>query len=52
MPSVKKCLILAAGRGSRLAGWGALKPRLRLLGVPLIERVIPPGATEWEGLGP
>jgi CDP-L-myo-inositol myo-inositolphosphotransferase len=33
-------LILAAGRGSRLAGWGTAKPRLRLLGVPLIERVI------------
>ncbi|MFP8882179.1 MAG: NTP transferase domain-containing protein [Myxococcota bacterium] len=33
-------MILAAGRGSRLAGWGTAKPRLRLLGVPLIERVI------------
>jgi CDP-L-myo-inositol myo-inositolphosphotransferase len=33
-------LILAAGPGSRLAGWGGAKPRLRLLGVPLIERVI------------
>ena len=40
MPSVRKCLILAAGRGSRLARWGVAKPRLRLLGVPLIERVI------------
>ena len=38
--SPRKCLILAAGRGSRLAVWGAAKPRLRLLGVPLIERVI------------
>ncbi|MGE4606366.1 MAG: NTP transferase domain-containing protein [Myxococcota bacterium] len=38
--SLRKCLILAAGRGSRLAGWGTAKPRLRLLGVPLIERVI------------
>ncbi len=36
----RKCLILAAGRGSRLSGGGAAKPRLRLLGVPLIERVI------------
>ena len=40
MGSVRKCLILAAGRGSRLASLGATKPRLRLLGVPLIERVI------------
>jgi CDP-L-myo-inositol myo-inositolphosphotransferase len=40
MTRARKCLILAAGRGSRLAGWGAAKPRLRLLGVPLIERVI------------
>jgi len=40
MGSVRKCLILAAGRGSRLAGWGVPKPRVRLLGVPLIERVI------------
>ena len=38
--SPRKCLILAAGRGSRLADWGTAKPRLRLLGVPLIERVI------------
>ncbi len=40
MSSPRKCLILAAGRGSRLEGWGTTKPRLRLLGVPLIERVI------------
>ncbi len=40
MSSPRKCLILAAGRGSRLASWGTAKPRLRLLGVPLIERVI------------
>ncbi len=38
--SPRKCLVLAAGRGSRLSGWGVAKPRLRLLGVPLIERVI------------
>jgi CDP-L-myo-inositol myo-inositolphosphotransferase len=38
--SPRKCLILAAGRGSRLASWGTAKPRLRLLGLPLIERVI------------
>ncbi len=36
----RRCLILAAGRGSRLAGWGMAKPRLRLLGVALIERAI------------
>ncbi len=40
MPRVRQCLILAAGRGSRLASWGVAKPRLRLLGVPLIERVL------------
>ncbi len=40
MPRVRKCLILAAGRGSRLASWGVAKPRLPLLGVPLIERVL------------
>ncbi len=40
MTNAGKCLILAAGRGSRLASWGASKPRHRLLGVPLIERVI------------
>jgi CDP-L-myo-inositol myo-inositolphosphotransferase len=38
--SARKCLILAAGRGSRLANWGVPKPLVRLLGVPLIERVI------------
>jgi CDP-L-myo-inositol myo-inositolphosphotransferase len=35
-----KCLILAAGRGSRLAQQGNSKPLIPLLGVPLIERVI------------
>ena len=38
--SPQKCLILAAGRGSRLSVGGTAKPRVRLLGVPLIERVI------------
>ena len=38
--SARKCLILAAGRGSRLANRGVPKPLVRLLGVPLIERVI------------
>jgi len=40
MPRVRKCLILAAGRGSRLASLGDAKPLLRVLGVPLIERVL------------
>lgn len=35
-----KCLIIAAGRGSRLAGKGDAKPLIRLLGLALIERVI------------
>ncbi|MFQ5880997.1 MAG: NTP transferase domain-containing protein [Candidatus Methylomirabilales bacterium] len=34
------CLILAAGRGSRLSTPGHPKPLIPLLGVPLIERVI------------
>ncbi len=35
-----KCLILAAGRGSRLQSLADSKPLLPLLGVPLIERTI------------
>jgi len=35
-----KCLIIAAGRGSRLAGKGEMKPLVRLRGVPIIEHVI------------
>ncbi len=35
-----KCLIIAAGRGSRLQHKGEPKPLVKLLGVPLIERVI------------
>ncbi len=35
-----KCLILAAGKGSRLRQRADSKPLLKLLGVPLIERVI------------
>jgi choline kinase/phosphatidylglycerophosphate synthase len=35
-----KCLILAAGKGSRLRRKGDSKPLIPLLGVPLIERVI------------
>ena len=35
-----KCLIIAAGEGSRLANRGGSKPLVPLLGIPLIERVI------------
>ncbi len=35
-----KCLIIAAGKGTRLSPRGLSKPLVPLLGVPLIERVI------------
>ncbi len=35
-----KCLIIAAGKGSRLANRGECKPLVRLAGIPLIEHVI------------
>lgn len=35
-----KCLIVAAGQGTRLREKGALKPLIPIRGVPLIERVI------------
>jgi len=35
-----KCLIIAAGKGSRLQQRGNIKPLIPILGVPLIERVI------------
>jgi choline kinase len=35
-----KCLIIAAGQGTRLRTKGEVKPLIQLLGVPLIERVI------------
>ena len=35
-----KCLIIAAGKGSRLWKKGDSKPLIPLLGVPIIERVI------------
>lgn len=35
-----KCLIIAAGKGSRLRQKGGCKPLVPVLGVPLIERVI------------
>jgi CDP-L-myo-inositol myo-inositolphosphotransferase len=40
MNSLRNCLILAAGAGSRLNGVGVPKPLVPVLGVPLIERVI------------
>lgn len=36
----RKCLVIAAGRGSRLASGGLPKPLFRLLGLPLIERTL------------
>lgn len=35
-----QCLIIAAGRGSRMRQRGASKPLIPILGVPMIERVI------------
>ncbi|MCK4469308.1 MAG: NTP transferase domain-containing protein, partial [Desulfobacterales bacterium] len=35
-----KCLIIAAGKGSRLKQQGDSKPLIPILGLPLIERVI------------
>lgn len=35
-----KCLIIAAGKGTRLKSKGEVKPLVPILGVPLIERVI------------
>ena len=49
-----KCLILAAGKGSRLAARGDSKPLIRLLGLSLIERTILTarscGLTEFYGV--
>ena len=39
-PEIKKCLIIAAGKGSRMSGKGDSKPLIPLLGLSLIERVI------------
>lgn len=36
----RKCLVIAAGRGSRLASGGLSKPLFSLLGLPLIERTL------------
>ena len=35
-----KCLIIAAGRGTRLGQEGNSKPIIPLLGIPIIERII------------
>jgi len=35
-----KCLIIAAGKGSRLQLMGDIKPLIPILGIPLIERVV------------
>jgi len=39
-PVSMKCLIIAAGKGSRLRHQGDSKPLITILGLPLIERVI------------
>jgi len=38
--SISQCVIIAAGKGSRLSKKGRSKPLIPLLGIPLIERVI------------
>jgi 1L-myo-inositol 1-phosphate cytidylyltransferase / CDP-L-myo-inositol myo-inositolphosphotransferase len=40
VPPPRRCVILAAGRGSRLALGGGLKPLIPVLGLPLLERTI------------
>ena len=35
-----RCLILAAGQGTRIRSLGSTKPLIPVLGIPLIERVI------------
>lgn len=51
-----KCLIIAAGKGSRLRRQGDVKPLIPILGLPLIERVIrsamEAGADEFISLNP
>ena len=37
---MRKCVIIAAGRGKRLSERGPSKPLVRVLGMPLIERAI------------
>ncbi len=40
MPHIKNCLIIAAGKGTRLKGFGDLKPLVNLCGKPLIEHAM------------
>lgn len=40
MAHVNTCLIVAAGKGTRLKGFGDLKPLVNLCGMPLIEHAI------------
>ncbi len=40
MPRINTCLIVAAGKGTRLKGFGDLKPLVNLCGMPLIERAM------------
>ncbi|MBW2083972.1 MAG: NTP transferase domain-containing protein [Deltaproteobacteria bacterium] len=47
-----KCLILAAGRGTRLSSKGLPKPLVSVLGKPLIERVILTAKARAKRLGP
>ena len=42
-----KCLIIAAGRGSRLSCRGPSKPLVPLLGMPLIETDNSYGSQKW-----
>ncbi|MCH7601061.1 MAG: NTP transferase domain-containing protein, partial [Myxococcales bacterium] len=37
---VRKCVVIAAGRGSRMASDDMPKPLFPLLGLPLIERTL------------
>ena len=45
MPRIKTCLIVAAGKGTRLKGFGDLKPLVNLCGKPLIEHAMVTAAT-------
>ena len=40
MPRINTCLIVAAGKGTRLKGIGDLKPLVNLCGMPLIEHAM------------
>jgi len=40
MSAIETCLIIAAGKGTRLKGFGDLKPLVNLCGLPLIEHAM------------